>query len=192
MKTICSKCGLNPPYNQYSNQCIECRKKYNYEWRKKKGITEHEKQKCLLYYYGNKDKISVKMKEWKKNNPEKIKQYRLNPSPTRKKRNRIYTLIHSILNNKGIKKNCKSEKLLGYKVNDLKIHLDKYSEDWSGLHIDHKIPVNWFKKDTPLNIICHLDNLHLVKSRYNLIKQDKWCDIPSKEYLELAKPYLKI
>jgi len=188
METICSKCGLNPPYNHYSKQCLECKKKYNYKWRKQKGVTEHEKVKLKNYYYSNREKLIKYAIHYQKVNPDKIKAYK--PSDKKKKMNRIYSLIHNVLKSKDKIKISKTKELLGYTAKELRDHLNTFNNDWSGMHIDHKIPVDWFNDDTPLYIINHLDNLWLVESKYNLEKQDKWCNIPNKEYLEIAKQYL--
>jgi len=190
MDKICSKCGINPPYNKYSSQCIECKKKYNYEWRKQKGVTEHEKVKLKNYYYSNREKLIKYATEYNKTNPNKVKIYRSKPSDKKKKMNRIYSLIHNVLKSKDKIKTSKTKELLGYTAKELRNHLNTFSNNWEGMHIDHKIPVDWFNDDTPLHVINHLDNLWLVESKYNLGKQDKWCNIPSQEYLKIAKPYL--
>lgn len=190
METTCSKCGLNPPYNHYSRQCVECRKKYNYEWRKQKGITEHEKVKMQNYYYSNREKLIKYATDWGKANPDKVRINNNKPSDKKKKMGRIYSLITNVLKSKDKIKNSKTKELLGYTAKELRNHLNTFSDDWSGMHVDHKIPVSWFDDNTPLSIINHLDNLWLVESKYNLEKQAKWCNIPSKEYLETAKQYL--
>ena len=180
METTCSKCGLNPPYNHYSRQCVECRKKYNYEWRKQKGVTEHEKVKMENYYYSNREKLIKYATDYNQ----------ANPSDKKKKMSRIYSLLHNVLKSKDKTKNSKTEELLGYTAKKLRDHLNNFNNDWDGMHIDHKIPVDWFDDNTPLHIINHLDNLWLVESKYNLEKQARWCNFPSKEYLEIAKQYL--
>ena len=190
METTCSKCGLNPPYNRYSKQCIECKKKYNYEWRKQKGTTEHEKVKMQNYYYSNRERLIKYATDYNQSNPDKVKVYRSKPSDKKKKMSRIYSLLHNVLKSKDKTKNSKTKELLGYTAKELRDHLNNFNSDWDGMHIDHKIPVDWFDDDTPLYIINHLDNLWLVESKYNLEKQAKWCNFPSKEYLEIAKPYL--
>jgi hypothetical protein len=190
MEILCSKCGLNPPYNHYSKQCIECKKKYNYKWRKQKGITEHEKVKNKNYYYSNREKLIKYATAWSKANPDKVRINNNKPSIKKSKYNRIYSLIHNTLKSKNLKKNSKTKELLGYTAKDLRDHLNKFSNIWDNMHIDHKIPVDWFDDDTPLYIINHLDNIWLVESKYNLEKQDKWCNIPNESYLSIAKQYL--
>jgi hypothetical protein len=190
METTCSKCGLNPPYNRYSKQCLECKKKYNYEWRKQKGVTEHEKVKMQNYYYSNRERLIKYATDYNQSNPDKVKVYRSKPSDKKKKMSRIYSLLHNVLKSKDKTKNSKTEELLGYTAKKLRDHLNNFNSDWDGMHIDHKIPVDWFDDNTPLHIINHLDNLWLVESKYNLEKQARWCNFPSKEYLEIAKQYL--
>jgi len=190
METTCSKCGLNPPYNRNSKQCIECRKKYNYEWRKQKGTTEYERTKSKDYYYLNREKLIKYSIDYQKANPDKVKAYESKPSDKKKKMSRIYSLLHNVLKSKDKTKNAKTKELLGYTAKELRNHLNNFNSDWNGMHIDHKIPVNWFDNNTPLSEINHLDNLWLVEGKYNLEKQDRWCNVPSKEYLEIAKQYL--
>lgn len=181
---------MNPPYNNYSKQCIECRKKYNYKWRKQKGVTEYEKVKMENYYYSNREKLIKYAINYAKLNPDRIKSYQSKPSDKKKKMSRIYSLIHNVLKSKNKTKNLKTKELLGYTAKELRDHLNTFSNNWEGMHIDHKIPVEWFDDNTPLSIINHLDNLWLVESKYNLEKQDRWCNIPNKGYLEIAKQYL--
>jgi hypothetical protein len=58
-------------------------------------------------------------------------------------------------------------------------------------HIDHKVPRNWFKSNTPSHIVNDLRNLQVIDAKYNLNKKDKWADPVCQEYLDLIKPYLK-
>jgi hypothetical protein len=99
-------------------------------------------------------------------------------------------LLNDVLRRFNQTKTNSTSKLLGYTALDLKTHLDKLGMDW-GLHqIDHKIPVAWFKSNTPMNIINDLRNLQPLLPKENLEKSSNYCTLVNQDYLKVAKPYL--
>ena len=57
--------------------------------------------------------------------------------------------------------------------------------------IDHKVPITWFKEDTPVKLINHKDNLWRVSEKYNTTKKNKWCDNICEDYYNLITPHIK-
>jgi hypothetical protein len=85
-------------------------------------------------------------------------------------------------------KNKKTELLLGYTYLNFieKIGIPKKDE-----HIDHKIPITWFKDNTPVNIVWNLYNLQIVDKTYNKTKLNTFNDIVDLDYLNKIKDYIK-
>jgi hypothetical protein len=111
------------------------------------------------------------MKEWSKDNP------------TIRWRQLIYrTLNHP-------KQNTTME-LLGYSPQQLKEHLDKQGMDWNIDNIDHKIPVSWFKLDTPPSVVNDLYNLQPLNENENKSKSNNYCHPVDKLYYDLVIEYI--
>jgi hypothetical protein len=159
MKT-CSKCKIsksisefywNKTRNAYASQCKQCHNEY-----------------MMSQYPLNKDKMSLMNKEWRQNNPEKVKKYN-NKYSVEQRRNwkrewdkkAMLDPLHRLSNNlrgnmyhalKAMKGFRKWETLVGYTLDELAKHLesqftkgitwDNYGKEW---HVDHIIPKSWFK-----------------------------------------------
>jgi hypothetical protein len=191
LKRRCKKC-INLYYNKayktnskLKNNKIKKSKKY-YQENKKRIIEkvknryskEHIKKKNTDYYKKNKQKIN------KQKNKYTINRYNTDPvyAYERKMRSLVYRL----------RKGCKAKRtheILGYTSEELMNHLG--NQLISDMHLDHKIPVSWFKKNTPISIINHLSNLQMVTSKYNLKKLNKFADPVDKKYFEIVKDYVK-
>jgi hypothetical protein len=217
MKT-CVECNLEKNLIEYSlnknskdglnNRCKDCcsqRNKQRYLEKK-----EHIKEQSSLYYLNNKQSVLDKLKDkpsYHKQNPTYYKEYReqnrekynLYLKTYQKKTQKVkyhsnpQFRLQKILSNqvrsflKG-KKNRVTETLLGYTYETF---LTQIGTPHPHLHIDHKVPVSWFKEDTPINIIWHLDNLQLTSQEYNKSKLNKFADETTHNYKILIKPYLK-
>jgi hypothetical protein len=217
MKT-CVECSLEKNLIEYSlnknskdglnNRCKDCcsqRNKQRYLEKK-----EHIKEQSSLYYLNNKQSVLDKLKDkpsYHKQNPTYYKEYReqnrekynLYLKTYQKKTQKVkyhsnpQFRLQKILSNqvrsflKG-KKNRVTETLLGYTYETF---LAQIGTPHPHLHIDHKVPVSWFKEDTPINIIWHLDNLQLTSQEYNKSKLNKFADETPNNYKILIKPCLK-
>lgn len=133
-----------------------------------KSITDRE------YYIKNKEKIINRQKEYSKNNKDKILKYRnenIESSFCRKSLERI------LRDYKGSR--SKYEKLLGYTIKDLKLHLSKFGDIKSKqYHIDHIIPISAlseFIKDQFIlaRFANDLRNLMLLTKKENNFKRAK-------------------
>jgi hypothetical protein len=215
---ICCECNIEQTLNQFSknknikdsfnNRCKSCcslRNKKRYELKK-----EDIKTKCNQYYYNNKESIKTKQtgkpnsyqknKNWhvlyREKNKEKYLQYikeyqkhtqyeKYHTDPIYKTKKLIGNQIRNFL--KGYK-NKKTEILLEYTYQDF---IENVGIPKKGEHIDHKIPVSWFKENTPLNLIWNLKNLHITTQKYNQSKLNKFYDKVDLEYFNEIKIYIK-
>jgi hypothetical protein len=75
---------------------------------------------------------------------------------------------------------------LEYTKNDF---LDKFPIIPEGYHIDHCVPLSWFKQEAPISISCALDNLQLLLAEDNLSKSNKFAHRPTcdKYFLKIIK-----
>ena len=80
--------------------------------------------------------------------------------------------------------------MLGYSYNDLINHLKKVPN--KNENIDHIVPVSWFIKGTPVNIINALDNLQILTKEKNLFKSNAYSDEIKYTFFKKIEQYLKI
>ena len=102
-------------------------------------------------------------------------------------------MLNRCLIYKGKKKNGKTEKILGYSIEVFKKHIEYQfinNMDWDNIHIDHKIPLTWFKPETPVNIINNLFNLQPKLAGDNISKLNRYSDNISLEYFVLIKEWI--
>ena len=62
--------------------------------------------------------------------------------------------------------------------------------NWDNISIDHKIPLTWFKHDTPIHIINDLRNLQPLFKHDNISKLNRYSDPVDVGYFSLAKEHL--
>lgn len=109
-----------------------------------------------------KQMVALRGKEWKRNNPDRLKIYNKRQWEKRKGDHK-YRLHHRVsnlvrLSLDGVKGGISWEKLVGYNIEKLKKHLEKNftpGMSWDNMgewHIDHKIPVSAFNFSTPNDI----------------------------------------
>lgn len=121
----------------------------------------------------------------------------------RKKYPYLYILRNQIKNIKellGTHKQTSLKKELGYSPLEFKKHIEyqfKENMNWDNLglgkekwNIDHKIPVTWFVKETPFNIVNNLQNLHPMWWEENNLKSNKYSSEIDCEYYNLIKEYI--
>lgn len=142
-------------------------KKINKSW--KESNPDYNKE----YYQKNKEKISQNVRDWETKNPH-IRRWR--------------NLLSNTLN---FDKTDSTEHLLGYNATQLREHLDKQGMDWGKHQIDHKIPVSWFKKDTPPHIVNDLRNLQPLPPETNQNKSNKFGSLVSLSYIYSIEQYIK-
>lgn len=103
-------------------------------------------------------------------------------------------LINRIMKYKGINKNKNTLSLLGYNHDQFKFHIESQfinNMNWGNIHIDHKIPLTWFVKNTPIKLINHLSNLQPLLSQHNISKLNKFSHNVDENYFNIIKPYVR-
>jgi len=159
------KCSLG-----YNNKCKSCQKEYRANYNKNNKI------KILDY---NIEYNKTYNPKWNLNNPH-IKLWR----------NLINRYVQS---NNYIKKDT-TECSLGYSNFMFKSHIENQFKEgmgWDNIHIDHKIPLSWFKIETPIHIVNNLSNLHPLSSFDNISKLNRFNHKVDNKYWELCKGFIK-
>jgi hypothetical protein len=217
MKT-CKKCNIEKELNLFNKNknkvdglhiwCKECSSilnKNRYE-----SQSKSIKEKTSKYYYDNKESILPKLKtyreqdeiktkqkvyikEWVNNNIDSYRHYQNEYAKKRRKNDPRFkticdlrTQINTYLQNKI--KNNKTESLLGYTYEDF---INKIGVKQDNQEIDHKIPINWFIDETPINIIWDLDNLQLTTKKYNRNKKNTFADPISVKFYQTVIKWIK-
>jgi hypothetical protein len=196
-------------------KCKECGKKQMKKWREKNKnyIQKYDKKN----YEENTDKRKLMVREWREKNPEYHKQYnKENKDKIRKhhkqwveenkdKLNEYYkqynkenphyvrwrNILHRTLKYLNQDKTSPTEEILGYSAIELKQHLDNLGMNWETHHIDHIIPLSWFKKDTPIHLVNDLRNLQPLLEHENKEKSNKFTLQNNQEYISEVKQWIK-
>jgi len=187
-----SKDGLNSS----CKECVNEKNRLYYSKNSKKIISKKKeytmdnldkvKEYQIEYRILNKDKISKYREEnseyyknWWKDNRDKASLYdkRYNEKYTHVRicRNTLKSCLERI----GLKKDKHLTDLLGYSLEDFKLHIESLFvdgmswENWGDWHAYHKIPVSKFDKEVPVSTINSLDNLQPLWAFDNLSKSNK-------------------
>lgn len=207
----CSKCKIEKPLIEFSkdkqkkdgftSQCKSCINKrvLNRYYSNKDTLLLKSKE----YYYNNREERLARQKEydllnrekrvkyikqWQKDNTEHICEYK---KQHRKENNHIYRWRDLIQNTLHTPKQDSTYNLLKYSPLELKEHLEKQGMDWDIHQIEHKIPISWFKKDTPPHIVNDLRNLEPLTEKENKTKSNKFASPVDSSYLDEAKKWIK-
>jgi actin-related protein len=189
-KPRCKKC-TNDYYREfYATSYRE--KKIEIEKQKYRDNTEQKVQQSKLRYQKNKDKVSEYNKKYKSKNRVQLNAKACEYISKRKKIDPVFRaqlimrkFVHRILKNKTNRTN----KLLKYGAHDLINHIGRIPN--SDENIDHKIPITWFVEDTPVHIVCHLENLHILNASENFKKHNTYSHTVSAEYYSMCIRYIK-
>jgi hypothetical protein len=201
-KTICSRCEKVKPWSEMigsedkkQRACNECVKP---KLREGARIKAKEKRDSL-----EPGEHARKQREYLKNNPDKKVKYRKKSAETMKKGKlegkykypinpmitQIYRLIRRCEKQLGTIKETHAIEELGYSSKQLAESLGVKNNPTD--HVDHSVPVQWFKDNTPFSIVNNLYNLKYVPREYNLKKQNYWFDVITLEFFNIAKQYIK-
>jgi hypothetical protein len=180
----CNKCNIEKFLNEF------CKDKYSPD-----GLDYKCKTCRKEYFKQNKESYRKRTAKWKENNLDK---WREQDSIRQKKRRKEKPylrkwacLLENTLKRLNKSKENSTQESLKYSALELKEHLDSLGMIWGYHQIDHKVPVTWFKEDTPPHIVNDLRNLQPLSPEENQIKGNKFNSDISKDYLELIKPFLK-
>ena len=146
------------------------------------------------YRAKNKDTLRQYNKEYKEKNKdvlrEKIKTHRAKPE-TKNRANEysrkrykqdsaewcIRASIQRCLRKDNIRKNTKTSRMLGRDVKEVVAWAKAQGyKPYSGLHIDHIIPCDWWRKNHPQQLFTHgfaIANLQIITAEENISKSDK-------------------
>jgi len=206
----CCECEKNLDFKYFSknknlkdglnNRCKVCcsirnKKRYNKNKEKLKAQTNE-------YYHNNKEIIKEKSRtkpNYNQLNPDYYKKYReenkekLNDyyKEWRQKNKAAYSLRIQIwwwIKNRGVSKNEKTEKLLGYTFNEFE---EKIGKPLNNQHLDHKIPLSWFEDNTPINLLFSLENLHYIDAKENQRKSNYYKHPITEDYKKQIEGYIK-
>jgi Zn ribbon nucleic-acid-binding protein len=159
-------------YQENKENRIKYQKQYNLENK------EIKQQNSKQYYQENKEKIKYRVKEWIKNKYKNNEEFRIQTKLN-------LQIIKYLRQSQNI---TKLPSILGYNVNDFikKVGSPKNNED-----IDHKVPISWFKKETPISVIWSLENLQIIESTINRKKNNHYSHPISENYKQLILKYIK-
>jgi hypothetical protein len=141
------------------SSCKECDKIYV------KNNIEHYKEYSVKYNLKNKEKNKKYREKYFQENKQTIYERK---KEYRNKNKHIFawkSVLRNSLKRMDTHKEGHTINLLGYSAIELKYHLEKQFTNgmtWNNYgewHIDHIKPVSSFDKDTPVSIVCALDNL---------------------------------
>jgi hypothetical protein len=199
----CTKCSVEKLLNDFSKDkskgdgfsswCKECVNQKGKDWyiqnkeKHMRDVREYKKK----WNKENDEHIKKYGKEYRQNNKEKIRQ---NEKLYKEKNNHISRwrdILRNTLKRFHRGKTGSTQTLLGYSAQELKEHLDKQGMNWETDHIDHIIPLSWFKEDTPIHIVNDLRNLKPLSAQENLKKSNKFGFMKDCSYINDIEKYLK-
>lgn len=209
MFKICSLCGINQSQENFTkytrskdglySQCKSCLKNrykktkdYHNQWieQNNEDILFYRKE----YYKNNNNDLKEYAKEYNKNKYIPVNKPKFNYKEWRKNNPHIIRWRNILRNTLEKLKQIKSSStytLLKYTPQELKEHLDSLGMDWGKHHIDHKIPITWFKPETPPHIVNDLRNLHPLEESINKSKNNRYNHIVDEDYLHIVKEWIK-
>jgi ATP-dependent Lon protease len=161
-------------------------KKYESKPETKKRKSENHKK----WSEQNKEHLKQYIKEYRKNNVDKIRQikrdyerYRKASDPAYKLISNFRTAIYQVLKENNVEKNKHYFDILKYTPEELISHLEKQFTDsmtWENYgewHVDHRIPISSFNfesvDDDSFMKCWSLDNLQPMWGKENITKGDK-------------------
>jgi hypothetical protein len=161
------------------------------------------KHKACLLGLSNKCKTCVKLyrKQYNKDNIDTILEYNIeynktyNPQWDKKNPHIVFwrSLVSRYSKSNNYTKKDKTEMILGYSNLTFKTHIEnqfKNDMTWENIHIDHKIPLSWFKNNTPISIVNNLSNLHPLFAFDNISKLNRFSHKVDKQYLGKCKKFI--
>ena len=186
----------NKGYIQTNRNYREKNRDFVLKLKKDWSKSENGKVSKQKYYENNKILVRKRVKKYRKDNVDKIKEnekkkrqtpeYRLYMNGYVKKHRNLKphlyawrTVLYGSLKRLGTKKEGHTIEILGYSAIELKLHMEsKFKEgmsweNWGKWHIDHIKPISKFNKDEKPSVVNALDNLQPLWESENLTKSNK-------------------
>lgn len=169
---------------EYAAKTKEQKRLYDAEYRKRNA--EEKRLRDKQYYEDNKERIKKRSKTYQQLNRNKINMYRQtrkNIDPLYKLKCDIRTRIGQILRDNGIKKDLKTEQILGCSLDEFKQYIETLWQPWMnwnnkglyngtpdyGWDIDHVIPLSTAKTKEDVIKLNHYTNLQPLCSYINRV-----------------------
>lgn len=199
----CTKCKIEKPLTEFNkdNQkkdglscwCKECINLKTRQWyiQNKEKHLKYAREYNKTWVQENRKHIKEYGYEYRKNNREKIRETERIYRGENKHVGRWRDILKSTLKRFQRNKTATTKTLLGYSATQLKEHLDKQGMDWDNDHIDHIIPLSWFKNDTPIHIVNDLRNLQPLSAKENLKKSNTFGEVDDLSYIHEVRKWLK-
>jgi hypothetical protein len=199
----CTKCKVEKPLTEFSKnkqqtdglscwcrECVNLKQKQWYIQNKEKHL-KYAREYNKTWFQENREHVKEYGYEYRKNNREKIRETERIYREENKHVGRWRDILKSTLKRFHRNKTANTKTLLGYSATQLKEHLDKQGMDWDNDHIDHIIPLSWFKKDTPIHIVNDLRNLQPLSAKENLKKSNTFGEVDDLSYIHEVRKWLK-
>jgi hypothetical protein len=199
----CTKCQIEKSLNEFSKdkqqknglscwckKCVNLKGKKWYTQNKEKHL-EYAREYNKTWVQENREHIKEYGHGYRQNNKEKIRETEKIYKEKNQHVGRWRDLLKSTLKRFHRDKSANTQTLLGYSATQLKEHLDSQGMDWENDHIDHIIPLSWFKKNTPIHIVNDLRNLQPLSAKENLKKSNKFGSLKDFYYINEVKEFIK-
>jgi len=148
--------------------------------KRRQSETEKEREERLSYG-----------REWAKKNRQHLNNYQNQKYQNSPWNWRWRGILQKVITYLDTPKQNTTDSLLKYSALELKEHLENQGMDWNIHQIDHKIPISWFKKNTPPHIINDLRNLQPLTQKENLKKSNKFASPTDFSYINEVKKWIK-
>ena len=192
--TTCNQKKLLTEFGKGQYKCKSCFKEYYSKNKNKiqsnnKNYYLNNKEYYLSYFksYNKKYFVENRKKHYEYYKGKYNKEYRIKNKEIFRWRDLLITSLKSTNQSK----NTTTYNLLGYTSKQLKEHLDKQGMDWDKHDIDHKVPMSWFKQNTPPHLVNALVNLQPLTPLKNRKKLNKFCSPTPKSYIVKINPWIK-
>ena len=185
---VCGKCKESKAHSEFSKD-----KSKKDGLRTKCKVCDKEIRKN--WYEANKEREKEAAKNWRENNKERHKEckreyfkHKYKTDPEFRAKCILRDELRKLFKLSGLKREKRSMELLGIPWKELYNGLLKtlpegYTEqDWldGKLHVDHKIPIAWFKRlygtitEDLIKRINHISNLQLIPKEQNMSKGNRY------------------
>lgn len=166
----CTKCGEVKPLDEFRKNKA-----------RKDGLTIHckacKKAYDILYFENNKHKIYEYRKSYRQKVPH-ILAWR--------------NLLNNTLKALGTSKENDTQSALMYSALELKLYLEELGMNWNTHHIDHKVPITWFKRNTPPHLVNDLRNLTPLEAKENKSKSNRVSSPINQAYYNQIASWVKL
>ena len=144
---------------------------------------EHFAEMARMERQKNPEIRRMASQKYRKNHKEKVKEQARIYMSFHPEKQIIHNAINAMVKSYGIKKDCRSRRLIGCSPAFFRNHLESLFQpgmtwqNWGSWHVDHIIPLSWFPiKDDPslLFVASHWSNLQPLWAVENRIKGNRY------------------